>query len=198
MEPIQWNELLSGEAARSPESDSALVRQAKQDIRAFAPLYERYRDDVLRYAMHCLGDREDAADATQQVFTNALAALSRFEDTGDSFKKWLFRIAHNEVTSRRRQRARRPEHALHDAEWVVDAGRTPEELAIMTDERALANILVMRLTPEQRRCCALRFSGHSHRETAVLLGKSEVAVRASFSRGLATLRDSVDDYAHGQ
>jgi RNA polymerase sigma-70 factor (ECF subfamily) len=198
MERIQWNSIPASEASMLPESDSTLVHRAKQDMCAFAPLYERYRDEVLRYTTHCLGDREDAADATQQIFTNALAGLSRFQDTGDSFKRWLFRIAHNEVVSRRRQRARRPEHALHDVEWVVDAGRTPEELAIMTDERTLAGILFMRLTPEQRRCCALRFSGLSHRETAVLLGKSEVAVRASFCRGLATLRDSVNDVEHWQ
>lgn len=178
------------------ESDTALVSRAKQDMRDFGPLYERYRDDVLRYTFHCLGDWEDAAEVTQQTFTNALAGLARFQDTDDSFRRWLFRIARNEVVNRRRQQARRRERALHEADWVPDVASSPEELAILTDEHATAHSLFLQLTPAQRQCCALRFAGMSHRETATLLGKSEIAVRASYSRGLAVLRVLLDDPEH--
>ena len=178
---------MSGEPL-STESDASLVRLAKQDVRLFAPLYERYRDDVLRYCVHGLGNWEDAADATQQTFTNALAALSRFQDTNDSFRSWLFRIAHNEIINRHRLRMRRPEHPLTDVSWVADEGRSPEELAILADDHARISVLLLSLTPEQRRCCELRFLGLTYGETAAILGKSEVAMRASFCRGLAALR----------
>src|SRR5215204_2992316 len=180
-------------ASLSIESDASLVREAKQDVRSFAPLYERYRDDVLRYCVHCLGNWDDAADATQQTFTNALAALSRFQDKNDSFRSWLFRIAHNEVINRHRLRARRPEQPLSEVDWVADAGRSPEELAILTDDHTRIYLLLLSLTPEQRRCCELRFAGLTYGETAAVLGKSEVAVRASFSRGLAALRGLLED-----
>lgn len=175
------------------ESDTALVFRAKQDIRAFAPLYERYREDILRYSYRCLGNWEDAADATQQIFTNVLDGLPWFQDSNDSFRRWLFRIARNEVIDRRRQQMRRRERALHEADWVPDAGGSPEELAILTDESTIADVLFLRLPPAQRQCCALRFAGLSHRETAARLGKSEVAVRASYSRGMAALRALLDD-----
>src|SRR5215218_10666797 len=116
MQIFDRNTQLAGGASLAPASDASLVLLARQDSRAFAPLYERYRGDILRYTLHCLGNREDAADATQQTFTNALAGLSRFQDTGDSFKRWLFRIARNEVIDRHRQRARRPEFALNEAD----------------------------------------------------------------------------------
>ncbi len=193
MRAFQQNTATMRGESLSPESDAALVRLAKQDVRSFAPLYERYRDDVLRYCVHCLGNWEDAADATQQTFTNALAALSRFQDTNDSFRSWLFRIAHNEVINRHRQRTRRPEQPLAEIGWVADDGRSPEELAILADDHTRVFVLLLNLTPEQRRCCELRFSGLTYGETAAILGKSEVAVRASFCRGLAALRDLMED-----
>jgi RNA polymerase sigma-70 factor (ECF subfamily) len=192
MRAFQRNTALMRGESFSTESDASLVYMAKQDVRLFAPLYERYRDDVLRYCVRGLGNWEDAADATQQTFTNALAALSRFQDTNDSFRSWLFRIAHNEVINRHRQRMRRSEHPLTDVSWVADGGQSPEELAILADDHTRISVLLLRLTPDQRRCCELRFSGLTYGEAAAMLGKSEVAMRASFSRGLAALRDLME------
>lgn len=172
-----------------PESDSEAPSLARQDSHAFASLYELCRDDVFRYALRCLGNWDDAADATQQIFTNAFAAYPRFQGPIDSFRNWLFRIARNEVISRHRQRSRRGEYQLAGFEWIVDAGRTPEELAILADTGATLDALLHRLPCEQRRCCNLRFLGMSHAEIAVMLGKSEDAVRASYARGRAALRD---------
>ncbi len=193
MRAIQRNSAPMSETSVSTESDAYLVCLAKQDVRSFAPLYERYRDDVLRYCAHCLGNWEDAADATQQTFTNALAALPRFQDANDSFRSWLFRIAHNEIVDRHRQRARRPEHPLTEVSWIAATEQSPEELAILADAHTQVYVLLLRLPPEQRRSCELRFSGLTYGETAAILGKSEVAVRASFCRGLAALRDLMED-----
>src|SRR5215213_3921189 len=118
------------EPPRAPAGGAALVAAARVDRRAFAPLYERYCDDLLRYCFYCLGDWDDAADAAQQVFANAMAGLSHFTDRDDSFRPWLFRIAHNEVCTRQQQRSRRPQRPLLDAALVVDYAPSPEDLAI--------------------------------------------------------------------
>src|SRR5262245_7779252 len=102
----------SGEPPGIPPGDTELVVAAQFDRHAFASLYGRYQDDLLRYCFFCLGDWDDAADATQQVFTNALARLPGFVDRGDSFKAWLFTIARNEVLSRQQRRNRRAEESL--------------------------------------------------------------------------------------
>src|SRR5215208_7897512 len=83
--------------AASELDDGALVRAARLDAHAFAPLYARYRDDVLRYTFYCLGDWDDAADATQEIFANALGGLAGMTGQPDAFRRWLFRIAHDEV-----------------------------------------------------------------------------------------------------
>ena len=170
-------------------SDAALAAAARLDRRAFAPLYERYRDDVLRYCFYCLGDWDEAADAAQQVFANAMAGLPRFIDRGDSFRPWLFRIAHNEVCTRQTRRSHRPQQQIEDAAELVDPAPSPEELAIAADDHQRLRLLLGRLPPDRRRVCELRFAGLTDKEIAPILGKSEGAVRTAQSRAIAQLRD---------
>ena len=173
---------------RSP-GDADLVAAARVDRQAFAPLYERYRDDLLRYSYYCLGNWDDAADATQQVFANAFAGLPRFVDQDNSFRSWLFRIAHNEVCTRQQQRSRRPQSQLGDAFEVADRAPSPEELAIAADDHQRLWLLLEQLSPDRRRVCELRFAGLKDREIAAVLGKSEGAVRVAQSRAVAQLRE---------
>jgi RNA polymerase sigma-70 factor (ECF subfamily) len=168
--------------------DAALVAAARVDGQAFATLYERYRDDLLRYTFYCLGEWDEAADATQQVFANAMAGLPRFADRGDSFRPWLFRIAHNEVCSRLSARSRRPQSPLHDVADIVDSCPSPEDLAIAADDHQRLRALLAQLPPDRRRVCELRFAGLNDKEIARILGKSEGAVRTAQSRAVAQLR----------
>jgi len=174
------------DAARS---DADLVAAARLDRGAFAPLYERYRDDLLRYTFYCLGDWDDAADATQQIFVNAMAGLPRFVDRGDAFRAWLFRIAHNEVVTRQQQRARRPQSQLIAGAEVIDRAPSPEALAIAADDHQRLWLLLERLPPDRRRVCELRFAGLTDKEIAAILGKNAGAVRTAQSRAIAQLRD---------
>jgi RNA polymerase sigma-70 factor (ECF subfamily) len=176
------------EPPRAPVGDADLVAAARVDRRSFAPLYERYCDDLLRYCFYCLGDWDDAADAAQQVFANAMAGLSNFTDRDDSFRPWLFRIAHNEVCTRQQQLSRRPQRPLLDAALVVDHAPSPEDLAIAADEHERVRQLLAHLAPDRRRICELRFAGLRDREIAVILDKSEGAVRTTQFRAIAQLR----------
>src|SRR5215213_5589126 len=71
------------------DDDAWVVRQAKSDPRAFAPLYSRYFDPVYRYCYRRLGHPEAAADATSQIFAKALAALPGYREEAPSFRSWL-------------------------------------------------------------------------------------------------------------
>lgn len=172
----------------APATDSELVVAAQRDPTAFAPLYVRYRDDLLRYCFYCLGDWEEAADAAQQVFTNAIAGLPRFVDQGNSFRSWLFRIAHNEVCTRQQRQRRQPQRPLVDAHVVVDQRPSPEALAIAVDEHERLRILIDALPPDRRRICELRLAGLTDMEIARILDKSHAAVRVAQSRAVRQLR----------
>jgi RNA polymerase sigma-70 factor (ECF subfamily) len=100
--------------------DDVLVAAAQRgDARAFALLFDRYQDLVLRYCFYRLDGWDEAGDAAQQIFADAFAGLKRFRDKdgapAGSFRTWLFRIAHNEVADRHRRRARRSDLTLTEA-----------------------------------------------------------------------------------
>jgi RNA polymerase sigma-70 factor (ECF subfamily) len=82
--------------------EAVIVARARLDPSAFAPLYQTYLDPVYRYCYRRLGSREAAEDATSLIFERALRALPTFR--GESFRAWLFTIAHNAVTDDYRRR----------------------------------------------------------------------------------------------
>ncbi|MBV9279908.1 MAG: sigma-70 family RNA polymerase sigma factor, partial [Chloroflexi bacterium] len=118
-------------AADTPDEDIALVRAAQQDRAAFAPLYHRYRHRVYAYLYTRLPHPEDAADLTQQVFVQALAALPRYRPDGPPFAGWLFRIARNAVVDHQRRRRR----------GAVTLERVPEELQPRSDQDLEAQVV---------------------------------------------------------
>jgi RNA polymerase sigma-70 factor, ECF subfamily len=170
--------------------DAALVRLAQASPAAFEPLYLRYRDRILAYCYRRLGHLHEAEDASSAVFVAALRGLAQFDDRGreDSFRAWLFRIAHNEVAMHHRSRTRHPERSLEDATGLAGPARLLEEDAIHVDgQRHLAACLTG-LTPRERETIELRLADLSTREIAQVLNTSEQNVRTAQARAVAKLR----------
>lgn len=165
--------------------DARLVALARQDRQAFAPLYRRYVDRVYRYCDRCLGNREQAEDATSLIFTKALTALDRCQD--DAFRSWLFTIAHNVIVDMRRQKSF---GSLDEAVTLVDraAAHSPEAQALASDDRRAIHALLVQLPDTQRHLLELRLAGLTDVEIARVLGRSHGAVRTSQYRAIARLR----------
>ena len=180
----------AGPEERQPESptDDALVDRARNDRRAFAPLYDRYAEPVYRYCYRRLGNHETAADATSQTFLKALAALPSYRQ--GTFRGWLFTIAAHVVTDLHRRT--RPLASLdHDtvaALAVVDRDPSPEDHALLNEGRESVEALLLTLTDDPRRVVELRLAGLTGPEIAAALGISETAVRSSQFRAYARLR----------
>ena len=175
----------AGGISASTTDDVRLAVLARNDPRAFAPLYERYLDPVYRYCYHRLRTREAAEDATSQVFYKALAGLGGFRS--GSFRAWLFTIAHNVVVDQlRRQPAILPLDPLDDP---PDNALTPEELAIGVDERRALQRALVDLSPDQQRVIELRMAGLSGTEIASVLGKNVTAIKMLQYRAMLKLRE---------
>src|SRR5690348_18267445 len=87
-------------------TDAQIVaRVLRGDAEAFAVLVHRYRDRYARYALHMLGNREDAEEALQDAFTRAYRSLARCEDP-ERFGAWLFRILVNRCRTVRSEERR--------------------------------------------------------------------------------------------
>lgn len=80
-------------------TEQAIVEAAKKDASKFAGLYDKYYEQIFRYIYQRVDDKEQAFDATQQVFIKALESLHKYEFRGVPFASWLYRIASSEVNN---------------------------------------------------------------------------------------------------
>jgi RNA polymerase sigma-70 factor (ECF subfamily) len=172
-----------------PSADEALVRAARADLAAFAPLYNRYHDAIYGYSLRRLGDREAAGDATSLTFTRAMTALHRFR--GGSFRAWLFAIAHNVVIDAVRRR--RFHDDLDAAGPIADRQPSPEDHAVASDQRRHLVDALAKLTPDQRTVVELRVAGLTGPEIATALGLSLGSVKSLQFRAYARLRALLGD-----
>lgn len=130
------------------------------------------------------GDRGAAKDATSAVFVKALASLPSYRE--GSFPGWLFGIAHHVIVDA--LRARRPSAPL-DAAWAVaDGDPSPEDLALVGEERRTVQALLALLTPDQRQIVELRLAGLTGSEIARVLGRTTNAVDVAQHRAIRRLR----------
>lgn len=172
---------------RADLSDAALVTRALRDPRAFELLFARHFNAVFAYCYRGLGVREDADDATNQIMFNAYRALGRFRDEQDSFRAWLFTIAHHEIGNRRRHTHRHPESSGLSP-MLIDAAPATDELALVLAELDEVRGLLARLPERPRQVVELRLAGLDDREIAAVLGISYANARKAGSRAAEQLR----------
>jgi len=165
-------------------SDAVQVLAARQDLAAFEPLYRRYADSVYRYCARRLDDPERAADATSAIFIKAMQSIHHCQP--ESFRSWLFSIAHNTtIDARRTSRIHAP---LETALVPMNEALQPESLVTREEARLEIVALLDHLTPDQRNVVELRLSGLDGYEIAQALGRSRASVDTAQSRAIARLR----------
>jgi RNA polymerase sigma-70 factor (ECF subfamily) len=175
--------------------EEALVEAAQRDVAAFGVLYARYQDRIYTYLRTRVGQAEDAADLTQQVFVQALVALPRYRTQGVSLAAWLFRIARNIATDwQRRQRPMVSWDAVPEAFHPCSMD-TADGALLQREAFAPPYALLAGLNAQTREALVLRFTAQpTLEEIGVVLGKSKEAVRKQVSRALHTLKEQYHDH----
>ena len=171
-------------SAEELEAERLLIEAAQRDRAAFAPLYERYVDQIFAYAHSLTRNRELAEDVTAATFAKAIEDLPRFEWRGVPYSAWLYRVASNLVA----RQARRPAWVDIDTHQPIDH-LTPEVIAEQRDREATVRSAVALLPDDQRQAVLLRFGGElRNREIAEIMGRSEGAVKLLTFRAMTALR----------
>ena len=177
--------------ALSPIPD-VIDRARGGDRAAFAELYDSHVDSVYRYLLYRVREPSDAEDLTSEVFTRAFANIHRYKWQGKSFLAWLYTIARNAVTDRRRRD--RPTVEIDNAYGLASEGPSAHDLAVRGEDVEALRGAVKYLTGEQQEVLVLRFVENlSSREVANILGKNEGAIRALQFRALGRLRKILRD-----
>ncbi|HEX5077472.1 MAG TPA: RNA polymerase sigma factor [Gemmatimonadaceae bacterium] len=171
------------------ESDAAVVKRVLNgEVEAFSILVERYFDHYVRFAIHLVGNREDAEEVVQDTFLRAYRALGRYEER-ERFGAWLLRILVNRARTvsaigRRREKMfpDQPDAALPEA-----AQAHPEERAALREEMARA---LDQLGRDQREAFLLHYvEGLSYEEMAAVTGSGVSALKMRVKRSCERLRE---------
>ncbi len=175
-----------------PEYEELLTRARQGDRVAFSDLVRLHQDEVYTLAVRLVGDRELAADVSQEAFVRAWRALPNFR--GDAkFSTWLHRITVNVAwTQRRKQRKHRAdpidESFVEPVAETISPERAAESVAI---QGQLHNALT-ELPKSVRTVVVLKdVYGWTHGEIAQHLGISVAAAKVRLHRGRKQLRDTL-------
>jgi RNA polymerase sigma-70 factor (ECF subfamily) len=174
----------------APIDEATLIDRARAgDAGALEALVRLHMDDVYALTLRILGDRDLAADATQNAMINAVRGIGRFR--GDaSFRTWILRIAANAAKSLGRRRTRRQEVALTAAETMAGDDPDPATRAMNRAEAERVAGLLTELPPKQRMAVQLRVNqGLSYVEIGEILDCSEGAARVNYHLGIKRLRE---------
>jgi len=176
-------------------SDAELVRRVRAgDTGAYGALVSRYRDRLGRYAVHMIGDREDAEEALQDSFVRAYRSLARCDDPA-RFGAWLYGILVNRCRTTGARAARRRRMFVRDAQALDGAAHADRADRLdWTDavDRALA-----RLAPDYREAFLLKHvEDLEYEEIAELTGAGVSALKMRVKRAREQLQKYLREAEH--
>jgi len=178
-------------------SEKALVQQAKAgDRNAFAALVSAYEGKIYNLALRYLGNREDALDASQEVFLRVFRFLPGFQEES-GFSTWIYRIGVNVCKDMLIKRSRRNEQSIEveDEEQeqrtadIADVRYDPELVMEQAELRTVLSAAIADLPEQQREVIVLRdIQGLSYEEIATVLSLESGTVKSRLSRARENLR----------
>ena len=173
-------------------ADEAPKTKAELDA-LFTELYRRHLRDVYSYSYYRVGNHYDAEDLTEQTFLQAYRHFERAlrESNGRPLRPWLIRIAHNLAANFYRDRSRKPESAMEDAD-LISAPHDTESLVEGREELKAILEGVQQLPDDRREALIMRFAlGMDNREIARALGRTDGATKVLLHRAIRQLETMV-------
>ena len=178
-----------GKARRGPQEDilkELIVRARDGDRKAYGKIFKMCYEDIFDYVARRVGNRSDAEDLTMHVFAKGLKAVGSYEERGLSVKAWLYRIAHNAIVDYFRMQ--KPTVDLDEVPEIASVGDIASQISSQEERRGLY-LEIAGLPAAQAEVLILRFmEDRSVAETAMILDKKEVTVRALQFKGIKNLR----------
>jgi RNA polymerase sigma-70 factor (ECF subfamily) len=164
--------------------DNVLIDQVlKGYSQAFGRLVEKYESFVYTIVLRVLHNRNDAEDASMEVFVKAYQGLGRFNRKAD-FSTWLYRIAYNTAVSEFRKRSKRKMEISDDALLMkisaIEGNDVVEETN--SDEQRLVQALKS-LSPQENTLLILYYTNNmSVDQIAAVVGISASNVKVRLFR----------------
>ena len=179
-------------------SDADCVRRIIQrgDTDAFEILVRRHEKTIFNLVYRMLGDYDDAAEVSQEVFLSAYRGIGQFR--GDAnFSTWLYRIALNHATTRRRSMSSRQQKTvpIDDMEPLSDPELGPAETLERKEIRERVQLALNKLEPDDATMILLRdLQDNSYDEVARVLKIPVGTVKSRLHRARQALKTQLATY----
>jgi len=186
--------MVKGRAKNPPEvnAENAVSLARSGNSEAFSFLYNQNVNRIYNYIFYRVGSEHDAEDITSRVFYRAFGHIKNYEEKGVPFSAWLYRIAHNLIANWHRDRQRRKEVSLDDQPEIPQRIDLPETVIEKRQEMELLLRGIRRLAPERQQLILLKFLDDlSNAEIAVIMGRTEGAIKSLYHRALIALKDEM-------
>src|SRR5580698_7678913 len=169
----------------------AQVRAGDSD--AWGDLYGQYAPAIFRFCRRALPTREDAEDATTEIFMKVRQKLGMY-DSSRPFTAWLYKVASNHCWDTLRRRRIRQDLETGDVDTLPLEHPDPSQLERLQAEHTSKEVRtgLARLPDRARMALVLRyFADMSYEEIADTLGVRRAFVGVLLLRARHQLRDAL-------
>lgn len=182
------------------QEDLWVAASRKGDVQSFNRLVLKWEKTVYNIALRMLQDREEAAEATQEIFLRAYRNIGRFRRDA-RFSTWIHRIAVNQCISSLRRRPPGIHQSLEDgcseeSAVQLQVGETQIDTIVRTEQQRRIYSALSYLTPEQRAAIELKFfRGMTFEDIGAVLETPLSTVKSRIYAGLEILKVRLADNA---
>jgi len=169
-----------------------LFRTASQDRAAFRDLYAATSSKLMGVLLRILGQRAEAEDALQEVYTRVWLRAARFDPEKGRGMTWLIAIARNHAIDRLRTRS---ESTAEDgeAEAIVDTTPSAESRLIAAGEAGRVADCLATLEPDRAEAVKGAYlTGLSYVDLAARHDVPLNTMRTWLRRSLQKLKECLD------
>ncbi len=189
----------SSMASEQVQESTWVSASRRGDALAFNRLVLKWERTIFNVALRMLQDREEAADATQEIFLLAFKGIRRFRQDS-KFSTWIYRIALNHCITRAKQRPSGIHLSLdddHAAEnpitQLIATGSQAGELLRSEQQRRIHDAL-SHLQVDQQAVIELKFFQEmTFEEIAEVLDVPLSTIKSRLYSGLEMLRTRLGD-----
>lgn len=175
------------------EPTEAISRAQAGDAEAWGELYREYAPAIFRFCRRALPTREDAEDATMEIFMKVRDKLVQY-DARRPFTAWLYKVSANHCWDLLRRRKIRQDKETDDLENVPLEHPEPSQLEQLIEQRTSEEVrrALDKLGTRARMALVLRYySDMSYDEIADALGVRRAFVGVVLLRARHELRQAL-------
>jgi RNA polymerase sigma-70 factor, ECF subfamily len=192
MEPLKPGRM---SAPGKTEPTELIVRARTGDTQAWGDLYREYAPAIFRFCRRAMPTREDAEDATMEIFMKLRDKLAQY-DQSRSFTAWLYKVSANHCWDMLRRRRVRQDKETEDVTEIPLEAPEPNQLEKLIEERTSEEVrrALDKLGLRARMALVMRYySDMSYDEIAGALGVRRAFVGVVLLRARHELRQALGE-----